>query len=64
MSCQWVVCPRSVLHFIVCISVATDSMEQELDKHWLWLNNNLLPSLEDFKDPFEAVEFGQQRLRA
>ena len=53
-----------ILHFVVCVAVATASMEQELDKHWLWLENNLLPCLEDFDNPVEAVEFGQAKIKS
>ena len=39
-------------------------MEEDLDKHWLWLENNLLPCLEDFDNPDEAVEFGQAKIKS
>ena len=39
-------------------------MEEDLDKHWLWLENNLLPCLEDFDNPVEAVEFGQAKIKS
>ena len=58
-------CPQSVLHLLsVCVAVATASMEEDLDKHWLWLENNLLPCLEDFDNPVEAVEFGQAKIKS
>ena len=35
-----------------------------MDKHWLWLENNLLPTLEEFDNTPEAIEFAQAKIKS
>jgi hypothetical protein len=44
--------------------VATASIEKDLDKHWLWLENNLLPILEEMDNFSEAIDFGQAKVKS